>query len=59
MSGLLVPARVTFYAGWNPDDPGEGATFTVEDAVLGTTPPDPAIYVPPADAVVGDGPSGP
>ncbi len=43
---------MTFYTGWNPDDPGRGASCTVENATLSTEAPDPAIYSPPADAVI-------
>lgn len=52
VSGLYIPAKMTFYSGWNPEDPGKGASFTVADAVLSTQPPDPAIYTPPSGAVV-------
>ena len=52
VSGLIIPARMTFYSGWNPDDPGKGASFTVENAQLSTQAPNPAIYNPPAGAVI-------
>ena len=53
-SGLLVPARMTFYAGWKPDDPGEGASFTIEQVRFSRRAPDPALYTPPAGAVIAD-----
>ena len=31
VEGLLIPAKMTFYAGWNPDNPGDGASFTIEE----------------------------
>ena len=52
VDGLLIPAKMTFHAGWNPDDPGEGASFTIEEAAFSTEPPNPSIYEPPADAVI-------
>ena len=58
VSGLLVPARMTFYPGWNPDDPGEGASFTIEDVQFDTARPDDALYQAPADAVIDDGDDG-
>ncbi len=59
VQGLYVPARMTFYAGWNPDDPGEGAAFTIENVTFSTEPPDPAIYSPPPDAVIDAAPPKP
>ncbi|MHC4947533.1 MAG: hypothetical protein ACYTG1_04640 [Planctomycetota bacterium] len=57
VDGLLVPARITFHPGWNPDDPGDGATTVVRDVAFDRAAPDPALYAPPADAVIdaGDG----
>lgn len=52
VDGLLIPAKMTFHAGWNPDDPGEGASFTIEEAAFSNEPPNPSIYEPPADAVI-------
>jgi len=54
VSGLLVPARMTFYGGWDPEDPGEGASFTIENVSFSEEAPDPAIYAPPAGAVIAD-----
>ncbi len=54
VSGLLVPARMTFHAGWNPDDPGEGASFSIENVSFSAEAPDPAIYAPPPGAVIAD-----
>ena len=52
VSGLYIPSRMTFYAGWDPDETGQGASCTVENVTLSTQAPDPAIYRPPADAVI-------
>jgi hypothetical protein len=52
--GLLVPARVTYYEGWNPDDPGDGATYVIEDVEFDPNPPAADYYAPPADAVIAD-----
>lgn len=52
VNGLHVPAQMTFYAGWNPDNPGEGASFTIENANLSEQAPDPAIYSPLKGAVI-------
>ncbi len=49
---------MTFYMGWNPDDPGDGASCTIEDVAFSTKTPDPAIYQPPANAVIDDSPAG-
>jgi len=51
VDGLLVPSQMTFFAGWNPEDPGDGATFTVEDVVFSKIAPDAGLYTRPADAV--------
>ena len=56
-SGLLIPARMTFYSGWNPEDPGEGTAFTIKDVVFGTSAPDRALYAAPADGVIDQSPS--
>ncbi len=53
---LLVPARMTFYMGWNPDDPGDGKAFTIEDVRFSRRAPNPDIYAPPTDAVIDDSP---
>jgi hypothetical protein len=53
-NGLLVPARVTYYAGWNPEEPGDGATYVVEDVVFDLNSPADDYYAPPADAVIAD-----
>jgi len=52
IDGLFVPSRVTFYKGWNPDNPGKGATYTVENVEFSNSAPDKSIYDPPADAVI-------
>ena len=49
-----MPARVTYYAGWNPEDPGDGATYVVEDVVFDLASPSTEYYAPPADAVIAD-----
>ena len=54
VDGLLVPARMTYYAGWNPDDPGDGATYLIENVVFDPNPPAADYYAPPADAVIAD-----
>lgn len=57
VSGLMIPARMTFYGGWNEGVvPEPGAPCTIEDAEFATTPPDAAIYARPADGVVDDSP---
>jgi len=53
---LLVPMRMTLYMGWNPDDPGEGKPFTIEDVRFSRKAPDPDIYAPPTDAVIDHSP---
>lgn len=50
--GLYVPAQMTFYSGWNPDDPGQGASCTVQNVSFSTRPPDPSIYSPPLGAFI-------
>lgn len=52
VEGLLVPAQMTFYAGWNPDDPGDGASFTIEDVKLEAKRPKADLYKAPEDAVI-------
>ncbi len=47
VNGFIVPARMTFYQGWNPENPGDGATFTITDVTFDTTAPDGAIYAQP------------
>ncbi|MEM9419511.1 MAG: hypothetical protein AAGA25_10750 [Planctomycetota bacterium] len=50
--GLLAPAQLTFYVGWNPSDPGEGAVTQVSELDFRTQRPDAAIYRVPADATI-------
>lgn len=57
INGLLVPAKLTLYVGWNPDNPGEGASFTVTDFRLSTTAPNERQFIAPADAVRDDRPA--
>ena len=57
VNGLLVPARMTFYAGWNPDDPGEGASFTIEDVRITDRAPDAMLYQAPDHAATDDRPA--
>ncbi len=52
VEGLFVPAQMTFYAGWNPDDPGDGASFTIEDVKLEAKRPKADLYKAPEDAVI-------
>ncbi|MHC5113805.1 MAG: hypothetical protein ACYTGP_05195 [Planctomycetota bacterium] len=52
VDGLLVPAQLTFHPGWNPDDPGEGHSFTVEDVHLSAVAPDASLYARPKGATV-------
>jgi hypothetical protein len=47
VNGLVVPSRMTFHQGWNPENPGDGATFTITDVEFDTAAPDPAIYAAP------------
>ncbi len=47
VNGLVVPSRMTFHQGWNPENPGDGATFTITDVKFDTVAPDRAIYAPP------------
>ena len=51
-AGLLVPAKMTFYKGWNPDDPGDVATFSVTKVGFSEQAPDPSIFAPPQGAKV-------
>ncbi len=44
VDGLIVPSRMTFHQGWNPENTGDGATFTITDVKFDTAAPDPAIY---------------
>lgn len=57
VNGLLVPSKLTFYSGWNPDDPGEGATYTIENVTFSSVAPNKSIYDPPADSVIDTSPS--
>ncbi|MBB6429546.1 hypothetical protein [Algisphaera agarilytica] len=50
--GLFAPARLTFYAGWNPDDPGQGAVTEVSELDFRTQRPNANIYRVPADATI-------
>ncbi len=52
VNGLVVPSRMTFHQGWNPENPVDGATFTITDVKFDTAAPDRAIYAPPASAVI-------
>lgn len=52
VNGLTIPARMTFYGGWNPENPGQGASFKIEKASLTQQAVDPAIYDPPNGAVI-------
>jgi hypothetical protein len=52
VSGLKMPSKMTFHGGWNPDDPGEGATFIIRDVDLRSDSPDAGLFVAPADAVL-------
>ena len=56
VEGLLIPAKMTFYAGWNPDNPGDGASFTIEEVKLETKRPKASLYKAPANAVIDDSP---
>ena len=56
VEGLLIPAQMTFYAGWNPDNPGDGASFTIEDVKLDMKRPKSSLYKAPADAVIDGSP---
>ncbi len=57
VNGLLMPSKVTYYPGWSPDDPGEGATYTIEELKFSSDQPDKAIYEAPANAVIDTSPS--
>ncbi len=52
VDGLLVPAKLTFRPGWNPENPGDGAVVLIEDLKFSTEAVDSSIYNPPAGAVV-------
>ena len=52
-----MPSKVTYYPGWNPDDPGEGATYTIENVKFSSVAPDKAFYEAPANAVIDTSPS--
>ena len=47
VNGFIVPARMTFHQGWNPENPGDGATFTITDVTFDAIAPDRAIYAQP------------
>jgi hypothetical protein len=57
VDGLVVPARMTFHPGWNPEDSGPGHSFTIEDVRFSLESPDPSLYAPPAGAEIEDSPS--
>jgi len=57
VNGLLVPSKLTYYPGWNPDNPGEGAVYTIENVSFSTKSPNKSIYDPPANAVIDTSPS--
>ena len=57
VNGLLIPSKLTFYLGWNPGNPGEGAVYTIENAKFSSKSPDRSIYEPPADAEIDNSPS--
>jgi len=57
VNGLLIPSKLTFYPGWNPEDPGKGASYTVDNAKFSTESPDKSIYKPTAKAVIDNSPS--
>lgn len=54
VEGLLVPQKLTFYPGWNPENPGEGKSATVSNVKVGKAAPDAALFAQPADAVASD-----
>lgn len=57
VDGLLVPARMTLYPGWNPDAPGDGSSFTIERVEFDTKTPPEKLYAAPADAVIDTAPA--
>jgi len=56
VDGLLVPALLTFYPGWNPEDPGEGSVTVIKNVSFSDDSPNPSIYNPPSGAVIDDSP---
>lgn len=52
VDGLTIPSKVTFYPGWNPDNPGDGASYTIENVKFSQVSPDKSIYDPPSDATI-------
>ncbi|WP_428389425.1 DUF6503 family protein [Mucisphaera sp.] len=52
VDGLLLPAKLTFYPGWNPSDPGEGASYEISGIDLGTELPDANLYEAPSGAEI-------
>ena len=56
VEGLIIPSKMTFYVGWNPENPGDGASFTIENVKLETKQPKASLYEAPEDAVIDGGP---
>ncbi len=56
VDGLLVPALLTFYPGWNPEDPGERSVTVIKNVSFSDDSPNPSIYSPPSGAVIDDSP---
>jgi len=56
VDGHLVPAILTFYPGWNPDDPGQGYATVIKNVSFSDNSPDPSMYNPPNAAVIDDSP---
>jgi len=57
INGLLIPAKMTFYSGFNPDNPGDGATFTITKVQLDESAPDPSIYEQPQGTAIDQTPA--
>ena len=55
VNGLLVPAKLVFYPGFDANPKGDGATTVVQKVSFSTARPDAAIYAPPAGAVIESG----
>jgi len=56
VNGILIPSKLTFYPGWNPDDPGKGSTYTIENVKFSNVVPDKSIYEAPDNAVIDTSP---